>query len=118
MVFKLLSLNRLHHKTEFDQVFNQRNRLYGRYFMAYYLNSQRSHPRIGIIASKRNLSRAVDRNRVRRILKEQFRLAQQQLPHWDVVFVVKKGISNVQNQELRQCCDELLNQLSVLYKRA
>lgn len=114
MAFKLPYSHRLHNKNEFDLVFKQRNRLYGRYFLAYYLNNRLTHPRIGVIASKRNLSLAVDRNRVRRILKEKFRGAGHQISGWDVVFVIKKGIENVKNEELRRCCDHLFSQLGVL----
>lgn len=43
-----------------------------------YINKTALHPRIGIAISRKVLKNAVDRNRVRRILKEFFRLNKEQ----------------------------------------
>lgn len=118
MVSTLPASHRVRQKADFDQVFQRRNRLYGRHFLAYYRNNQLSHPRIGVIASKRNLSLAVDRNRVRRILREQFRLKQHELLDYDIVFIVKNGSGNIDNKELRRCCDNILKQLIELRRKS
>lgn len=46
-------------------------------------------PRLGLIVPKKVLARAVDRNRVKRVLREAFRLAQAELGGLDVVIRVK-----------------------------
>jgi ribonuclease P protein component len=43
------------------------------------------HARLGMIVSKRLFSRAVDRNRIRRLIRETFRLSVQTLPALDLV---------------------------------
>lgn len=44
--------------------------------------------RIGLIVGKRALRRAVDRNRVKRVIRETFRLNRQELPKADIVVQV------------------------------
>ena len=58
------------------------------------------HPRLGLAVPKKALKRAVWRNRVKRVVRESFRLRQHQLPAIDIVVVAKKGIGDVPNDEL------------------
>lgn len=41
--------------------------------------------RLGVVVGKKLLKRAVDRNRVKRIIREQFRLARPNLPACDLI---------------------------------
>ncbi len=114
MAFRLLFESKLRCKRQFDYVFQGQKRLYARWFLAYYRYNQQSLPRLGIIISKRNVRLAVQRNRIRRLIKEQFRLKQAVLPPIDIVFVVKKGSGNNNNSELRSCLLKLMRKLSTL----
>jgi len=58
------------------------------------------HPRIGFVISKKNVRRAVKRNRVRRIIRESFRLHQHQLPALDMVILARKGLDTLEGPEL------------------
>ena len=62
--------------------------------------SQSDHPRIGFVFSKKNIRRAVNRNRVRRIIRESFRLNQHQLPNVDIVVLSRRGIDELENEQL------------------
>lgn len=62
--------------------------------------SQSDHPRIGFVISKKNVRRAVNRNRVKRIIRESFRLNQQTLPPCDLVILARKGIDQLENSEI------------------
>lgn len=46
------------------------------------------HARLGMVVAKRQFKRAVDRNRMRRIIRETFRLSSPELPPLDVVVKV------------------------------
>jgi ribonuclease P protein component len=107
---------KIRNRQVFDQVFKKGKRLYGRHFLAYYRRNELPYARIGIISSKRNVRKAVDRNRIRRIIKEQFRLNQLDLPNMDIVFISKKGIGEVENKELHQCVIKLLQKIKTLSK--
>ena len=47
--------------------------------------------RLGIAIPKRVVSRAVDRNRLRRIIRESFRVRQGKLGSWDIVVHLRRG---------------------------
>ncbi|SIQ92175.1 ribonuclease P protein component [Marinobacterium stanieri] len=65
------------------------------------------HPRIGFVISKKNVRRAVQRNRVRRIIRESFRLHQHQLPALDMIILARKGLDELDNADvhamIRRC---------------
>ncbi|MDU8925283.1 ribonuclease P protein component [Pasteurellaceae bacterium LIM206] len=65
------------------------------------------HPRLGLTVAKKHLKRAHDRNRIKRLCRESFRLLQHDLPHYDFVIVVKQGIGKLDNR----CFNETLNKL-------
>ncbi|ACA31823.1 ribonuclease P protein component [Histophilus somni] len=65
------------------------------------------HSRLGLTVAKKHLKRAHDRNRVKRISRESFRLLQGQLANYDFVIITKKGIGNLDNQQLFQTLDKL-----------
>ena len=51
-------------------------------------------PRLGLAVSKKNFKKAVDRNIVKRIIRESFRLHQQQLAGLDIV-VMSRATTNI-----------------------
>lgn len=66
-----------------------------------------SYPRLGLRLSKKYLKHAVSRNRVRRVIRESFRLNQYGLGNLDVVLIAKKGILGCNNQQIRLCLEKL-----------
>jgi ribonuclease P protein component len=60
------------------------------------------HPRIGFVISKKNVRRAVKRNKVRRIIRESFRLNQNNLPAIDMVVLARPGLGDLSHEELQQ----------------
>ena len=54
-------------------------------FVAIALANASGAARLGMIIGKRHLSRAVDRNRVKRVIRESFRRHHDALPHLDIV---------------------------------
>lgn len=46
-------------------------------------------PRLGLVVARKNIRRAVDRNRVRRAVRESFRLHRQALPTRDIIIMVR-----------------------------
>jgi len=63
-------------------------------------NNQYSKPRLGLVIAKKNVKLATQRNRIKRVLRESFRLKQHTLPHIDIVVLVRKGIDRLDNQAL------------------
>lgn len=63
------------------------------------------HPRIGLTVAKKNVRRAHERNRIKRLTRESFRLRQHELPAMDFVVVAKKGVADLDNRALSEALE-------------
>ena len=61
---------------------------------------QAGHSRLGVIVSKKNISSAAKRNRVKRIVRESFRQHKQNINSLDIVVICKKHCEQMINQKL------------------
>lgn len=64
-------------------------------------------PRLGLAVPKKHLKRAHERNRVKRLCREYFRLHQHQLPNYDFIVIVKRNVSQMDNQTLNAILEKL-----------
>lgn len=60
------------------------------------------HPRLGLVIAKKSVRRAVDRNRVKRIARESFRLNKSELGTLDIVVLARKGLGELDNAALHE----------------
>ncbi len=74
-----------------------------------------NHPRLGLVVAKKHLSLAVQRNRIKRLVREEFRLQQNQLPGLDMIVLSRKGLADLNNSDF---VAQLQQQLKRLRKRA
>ena len=58
------------------------------------LEKQATVPRLGIAAPKRYIKTAVQRNRIKRFIRESFRINQGRLSNKDVVILVRRPVEN------------------------
>lgn len=70
-------------------------------------SSDWSVPRLGLTVAKKHLKKAHDRNRIKRLCRESFRLSQHELPNHDFVIVAKAGIGKLDNPTLIQILSKL-----------
>ncbi|MCL5959637.1 MAG: ribonuclease P protein component [Chloroflexi bacterium] len=93
-----------------DQGFSRANPL----VVLYALPNETGLTRIGVTASKR-IGRAVIRNRVRRLIKEAFRLRLGLVqPGWDVLFIARQPIATANFQAVSSAVDQLLRRAGLL----
>jgi ribonuclease P protein component len=76
---------RLCSKWEFKQLFQEGKRLRAGPFLVLVRVNQQAYPRLGLAVSKRHVASAVLRNRIKRCVREQFRLHQASLAGLDIV---------------------------------
>ena len=69
------------------------------------------HPRLGLVIAKKNVRHAVQRNRLKRIIRESFRLQRSRLPGIDVIVLARRGVDQLDNAELHRRCNQLWRQL-------
>ena len=67
--------------------------------------------RLGLVVSKKNISKAVERNRVKRVIRESFRKNKSQIPNLDVVVLIRKGIDVLPNVVISSKMNSLWNDL-------
>ena len=65
------------------------------------------HPRIGLTVAKKNVRRAHERNRIRRLARESFRLRRHELPAKCFVVVAKKRVADLDNRALSEALEKL-----------
>ena len=69
-------------------------------------NQNDTPARLGLVVAKKNLKRAVDRNRFKRIVRESFRNHQDQLEGLDIVVLSRRGAKQLDASALRNMVDQ------------
>ncbi|MHB9072654.1 MAG: ribonuclease P protein component [Desulfobaccales bacterium] len=85
----------------------QGKRLYTRHFGVTLAPPATEGPRLGLVVTKR-LGKAVQRNRVKRLLREFFRRHRLQLPAVDLVIMAKKGAAELGYHQVEEELGRLL----------
>lgn len=73
--------------------------------------NSRPHPRLGLVIAKKNAKLAVQRNRIKRIARESFRLQQHSLSGLDTVVLARRGLDQLDNQAMHELFSGLWRQL-------
>jgi len=68
--------------------------------------------RLGLAISKKNAKRAVDRNRIKRLIRESFRKNLQILPAIDLVVMAKPVTKRAENKQIFQSLEQHWNKLA------
>ncbi|WP_317889675.1 ribonuclease P protein component [Spongiibacter pelagi] len=79
--------------------------------------NQLDHPRLGLVIAKKNVRLAVQRNRLKRIIRETFRQEQSRLPAIDVIVLARRGADSLENPELHRQFQQLWRQLDKRAKK-
>mgnify|MGYP006161665203 CR=1 FL=1 len=63
--------------------------------------------RLGLAIAKKRVKLAVQRNRIKRQIRESYRLNQHNLPHIDIVVMVKSGSDKLENSEINKQLEKI-----------
>lgn len=92
--------NRLLDARSFARVFDDATRSRDRLFTVLYRNNDLDFARLGLAISKKHCKKAVDRNRIKRIIRESFRHHSADLPGLDVVVLNQPAATDAGNPAL------------------
>ena len=77
--------------SEYEEILGKSKRLSTEHFNILCAPNELGYPRMGLVVSKKSIPGSVGRNRIKRVLREYFRLNRALFGSTDVVFVTKKG---------------------------
>jgi ribonuclease P protein component len=104
---------RLTKTDEFSSVFGFRRAIRGKLITIHYLprEAEKGEARLGVVVAKKLLKRAVDRNRVKRIIRERFRCLRTNLPACDLIVRLAIKLKPVDGKVLAEEFVALLEKL-------
>jgi len=91
---------RLLKPAEYSRVFRKPIRSNDRLFTILAVKNGMSHARLGLAISKKNARRAVDRNRIKRLVRESFRLNLNKLAALDLVVMARPETKQAENRQI------------------
>lgn len=100
---RFLKSNRLLTKNDYQDVFKKGKRIYSRTFCLFYRENTDNITRLGVVVGKKKIAKAVNRNIVKRQVREFFRLRKSDVDSIDVVVLVNRKPPATQTvHQLRQ----------------
>ena len=90
-------LNAHDYKAVFD---NAKWKISSKEFLCLAIPNNFNSPRIGLVIAKKNVKLAVQRNRIKRVIRNNFRLRLNELPNADLVILARRGLSEINNDDL------------------
>ena len=100
-------------KREFDAVYAHGRRFGNSFFGVTAHVNVKGGPRLGLAVAVKTAGNAVERNRIRRLIRESFRLRQHELPDVDLVVSARTGAKDASPAQLRASLDGLWDKVRV-----
>ena len=108
---------RLLTSSDFDQVFKRVavKAGTGELFLLASPSLSEHAPRLGFIIARKEVKRAVDRNRIKRIVREEFRTLGETYPDLDIIVMARRGAQQLSRQATHDAAQYLFRKLSKRY---
>lgn len=107
-------LNAADYKAVFD---NAQFKVSSRHFLVLAISNDRLNSRLGLVIAKKHIPLAVQRNRVKRSIRNAFRLNSELLTNLDLVVLARKDADRLDNKQLTETVIALWRELNIKLKR-
>ena len=97
-MFVFKKTQRLLTKKDYNHVFEQAKKLVTSEFIILFRENNLGYARLGLAISKKMIAKAHDRNRIKRLIRENFR--QRELPAVDMIFLARHGVAKQANAKI------------------
>lgn len=110
--YRFTKADKLLRRAEFVSLSQFGNKIQNRYFLAFIAKGKSDRSRLGITITKK-VGHAAARNRIKRIVREYFRLNRQRLEEfWDINLIVKRQANTVSNKTIFLSLDNLFERIA------
>lgn len=114
--FSITKADRIRLRSEFTQLAQLGRKKQNRHFIAYVAGGKADHCRLGITVTKK-VGHAPARNRIKRLIREYFRLNRHKLVnYWDINVIAKREANVASNRTLFVSLDNLFEHIATLHK--
>lgn len=99
--------------SDYKQVFNNPKKVSTPEILFLFSKNNQMFSRLGLAIAKKQFNLAVDRNRIKRLIRESFRMQSTQLSSVsvDIVVIARKNLLNMDNTQVRQQLAKLWDQV-------
>ena len=94
--------NRLLNSKQFDFVFKKAIKSSCKEFLFLLRKNENNEARLGLIVSKKTAKKAIERNKIKRVVRETFRYNKIALKGNDIIFLSRPEVKFLSKKELRQ----------------
>jgi len=110
--FTLTKADRILRRREYIALSKSGRKIQNEHFIAYFSPDPHGRSRIGITVTKK-VGRAVTRNRIKRIVREFFRLNRHRLSgKWDISIIAKRQAADLSSEEACRSLQEIAERIS------
>ena len=107
------AINRLKKNEDFRRVYEKKRSMANKLLVIYVLKNEYGHNRIGFTVSKK-VGKSVTRNRVKRLLRESYRLNEKKiLQGYDIIFVARNTTSKASYREIESAMLHLFRRMKL-----
>jgi ribonuclease P protein component len=96
---------------DFNHVFQESVRAGSPFLTLVARKNNYNHIRLGFAIAKKQVKRAHERNRIKRLTKEYFRHHQHQLPNIDFILMAKQPVIDLDNQQIVETLNKLCQRI-------
>jgi ribonuclease P protein component len=114
--YKFVRDSRLLTPSHFQAVFSKPIRFGSSHITILITPNTSEKNRLGLAIAKKRIKLAVQRNRIKRQIRESFRLNQHDLPHIDMVVMVKSGTDKLENSVINKQLEKIWLKVNQRFK--